>query len=1199
MIRRWCQCVREAAGKCGVFHARQNVAAIAMVAVPAFMLTPATPSFAGETPRWNIIATSNPTNVAANTPRNDVQDVTVNASGGTFTLTIETQGCGGTNTSSPIPYNATASEVQSALEALFCVGAGNVAVTGGPGGVSPYVVTFVGEHANQPVPTMTAASSSLVGAPATATVARAVEGAFAPLLIVSATNVGGSSTDGTTITLGDSLPPGLNATALSGYDAYAAGIALPGQPFFGGAMTCSTPPTLSCSYPGNVDPGDTLVVTITLGVASSGLPASVLNEASVSGGGAPAGASVSTPITIGNTPAGFGPTPGSAMAATSTTQAGAHANVTTAFSMNTRESNRVPADVKDIRFDAPPGLVGSTAGMPRCTMQHVLSQSFENPNACPSDTMVGVATVSLGGGQAGPRGGPETFVSPVYNIAPASGEPAAFAFNAILLPVRLDTSLLSDGNYGVRVAARSVSEAAVVLSTWVTLWGVPADHSGPGAHGETTEFFQSFGGPNPGQSRVPLLTNPQQCSEPLRATMSADSWTQPKPGIFVSQQAPMGTLAGCDRLSLESSFSMLPDTLQSGSPAGYALDLKVPQDASPDGLASPDVKSVKLTLPAGTVISPSAANGLATCSDARFALHSGLPGACPQESEIGNVKIKTPALEETLTGQLYLGQAPCNPCTPEDAREGRMIRLFLQAVGAGEAGVVVKLEGKGRIDQQTGQITITFENNPQLPFSELHVESDGGSSAPLANPRTCGALTSSLDLTPWSSPFTSDSTPSYGFEVNQGCFGSQFSPSFLAGSTNIQAGAYSPFTLSFGRADHDQFLSRLEMRMPPGLLGKLSSVALCKEPEAAEGECGPESLIGHVQALLGPGQNPLSVTGGQVFLTEPYNGAPFGLSIVVPAVAGPYTLAGSTGKGTVVVRATINIDPTDAHLTVKSESLPTTLDGIPLQLKAVNATIDRNEFTFNPTNCAKLAIGGALSSSEGTGASVSTPFQVANCATMPFRPKFTVLTQAGTSKANGASLHVKVTSGPGQANIRKVRVDLPRQLPSRLTTLQKACPDSTFNANPASCPAASLVGTAAAVTPVLKSPLVGPAYLVSHAAAAFPDLVVVLQGEAIRLDLIGNTDIKKGITISTFNAVPDAPVSTFDLVLPEGPHSVLGANLPAKTKGSLCRQTLTMPTLITGQNGAVIKQTIRIAVSGCPKHKARKAAGPKRAKRKR
>jgi hypothetical protein len=1210
----------------GVLRVRLMTALLVVAVVIGVVPVIASSALAAEAPRWNIVSTSNPTNLVPNAPKNEVQDVVVDATGGTFILSVtgESHTCSATD---PIPYNATAAEFQATLE--LCVGAGNIAVTGGPGNVAPYVVTFIGELADSPIPVMTANSSSLTGGAATATATETVNGAFVPVLTVTATNVGGVATDGSTITLGDSLPSGLTATAISGYDAYAARFAFAGNPAFGGAMSCSPLPALSCTYSGSVDPGDTLVVTIPLDVESSGSPPNVLNQASVTGGGAVSEATVSTPIMISDTPAAFGPSAGSVVAATSTSQAGAHPNVTTTFALNTRQFNGAAANVKDVRFDLPPGLVGSTVGMPKCTMAVVL-HGFQG-SKCPGDTMVGIATVTIGTGQLGPNGGPEMVVVPVYNITPAPGEPAAFALNALLLPVRLDTSVLSNGTYGVRVTAPDVSEAAVVLSTSITIWGVPADHTGPGVSGEASIFGQEFGGPNPGQTRVPLLTNPQQCSEPLSAAMSTDAWTNP--GVFVAANAPMGMLAGCDQLSLESSFKLLPDTLEAGVPAGYSFDLNVPQRNEPDGLATPNVKNVRLTLPVGVVVNPSAAWGLKACSDAQFfgpnrgRQEPAQPGNCPREAQVGKVRVKTPALEEALEGEVYLAEPECNPCTPEDAQDGKMIRLFLQVVSEGEGGIIVKLAGRGSINQQTGQITTTFENDPQLPFDSLKLELGGGPRATLANPRTCGPATSNLDLTPWSTPLTSDSTPFYDFDVNQGCFGPQFNPSFAAGLTNIQAGAYGPFTLSFGRGDHDQFLSGIELKTPPGLLGSLAHVPLCAEPQAAQGTCPQQSLIGHTQVLTGPGADPFLVTGGQVFLTEGYKGAPFGLSIVVPAVAGPYTLSGTTGHGTVVERAQIFIDPQTAALTVKSDPLPTVLDGIPLQLKVVNVTIDRDEFMFGPTNCAKLQIAGTLSSLEGMSAPVASPFQVTNCASLAFKPKFTVSTSGKTSKANGASLSVKLVypNAPqgAEANIHSVKVDLPKQLPSRLTTLQKACTAAQFEANPAGCPAASIVGHAKATTPLLPVPVEGPAYFVSHGGEAFPSLILVLQGYGVRIDLVGTTFISKaGITSSTFKTVPDVPVGSFELNLPQGKFSALTAN------GNLCRPTRTvtvrkrvarrvhgrvvhvertvkqtvaqplqMPTGFVAQNGAQFSQTTKIAVTGCPKKLGPQAQGKGRGKK--
>ena len=777
-------------------------------------------------------------------------------------------------------------------------------------------------------------------------------GRHTPELIITAANVGGAATDETIpVIIENSLPAGseITATSINGFDAYHSGS---GTNFGGGAaMTCSEPPALRCEYTGKVDPGDILIVHIALSVAETLPVGDYVNQAKVAGGDAPE-ASVKDPLTIGDTPAGFGPVPGSVRLLTSTNQAGAHADVTSAFTLNTSETDEVAASPKDVRFDVPPGLVGNTVGMPRCTMQRVIEQ-LRNPNSCPGDTMVGTVVVTLTEGAS--RGFNQTIVAPVYNVAPAPGEPAAFGFNAYFFPVRLDTSVLSNGNYAVRITAGGMPQAGQTLSSWITLWGVPADHSGPGEDKTLYNLLGggSFGGPNPGQTRVPLLTNPQQCSEGLSAELSTDSWANR--GVFVSSgPVSAGTLTGCDLLPFRSSFSMLPDTLEAGAPAGYSFDLNVPQRNEPDVLATPNVKSVKLTLPVGTVVSPSAAVGLKACSDAQFygpgprEQQPAQPGSCPREAQIGTVRIKTPALEEQLEGHVYLAEPECDPCTPRDAQDGKMIRLFLQVVSEGVGGIVVKLAGRGSIDQNTGQITTTFENNPQLPFDSLKLELGGGSRATLANPRTCGSATTTADLVPWSTPFTADSTPFYAFEVNQDCFSPQFHPSFTAGVTNLQAGEYGPFTLSFGRSDQDQFLGALELKTPLGLLGSLAHVPLCPEPQASQGACSQQSLIGHTQILTGPGADPFLVTGGQVFLTEGYKGAQFGLSIVVPAVAGPYTLSGTTGHGTVVVRAQIFIDPHTAALTVTSDPLPTMLDGIPLQLKVVNVTIDRAGLHVQP-----------------------------------------------------------------------------------------------------------------------------------------------------------------------------------------------------------------------------------------------------------
>ncbi|HSY40074.1 MAG TPA: hypothetical protein VLA79_11120, partial [Polyangia bacterium] len=363
---------------------------------------------------------------------------------------------------------------------------------------------------------------------------------------------------------------------------------------------------------------------------------------------------------------------------------------------------------------------------------------------------------------------------------------------------------------------------------------------------------------------------------------------------------------------------------------------------------------------------------------------------------------------------------------------------------------------------------------------------------------------------------------------------------------------------------------------------------LCDEADANAGTCSSESQIGETIVSVGLGGDPYTVTGGKVYITGPYKGAPFGLSIVNPAKAGPFDL------GKVIVRAKIDVNPETAALTITTDTegpykIPTIIDGIPLEIRHVNVNINRPGFTFNATNCSPLAVTGSLTSSEGSSSSLSVPYQVTNCAVLAFKPKLTASTQGKTSRANGASLTVKLgyPAGPYDANIARVKVELPKKLPSRLTTLQKACTAAVFEANPANCPAASIIGHATATTPVLPVPLTGPAIFVSHGNESFPSLVIVLQGYGVTVHLVGSTFISKsGITSSTFKTVPDVPVGTFELTLPEGPYSALAAN------GNLCNAKLTMPTEFVGQNGALIKTTTKIQASGCPK--AKKAAHRKK-----
>jgi hypothetical protein len=338
-----------------------------------------------------------------------------------------------------------------------------------------------------------------------------------------------------------------------------------------------------------------------------------------------------------------------------------------------------------------------------------------------------------------------------------------------------------------------------------------------------------------------------------------------------------------------------------------------------------------------------------------------------------------------------------------------------------------------------------------------------------------------------------------------------------------------------------------------------------------------------------------------VYITEHYAGAPFGLSIVNPVKAGPFDLEHDTSNPAqnpacdcVVVRARIEVNPTTAELTITTDpsgphAIPHLIDGIPVQIQKVNVLVNRPNFTFNPTNCNPMTLTGTIAADEGAAAPVSERFQVTNCAVLKFTPTLSVSTAAKASKANGASLHFKIAYPKGalgsQSWFNEAKFDLPRQLPARLTTIQKACLAATFEHNRGACPSASVIGHAVVHTPVLPVPLQGPVYFVSYGGAAFPDAVLVLDGYGVHIELHGNTFInsKTSVTSATFHDTPDVPFESIEVTIPSGPFSEFGANLPEKAHGSFCGQKLVMPTFFKAQNGLEIHKNTKVAVTGCKK----------------
>jgi hypothetical protein len=1030
-----------------------------------------------------------------------------------------------------------------------------------------------------------------------------VPGSKEAQVVVIATNLGDAKLDGskTPITITDTLPPGLKVTNVAGH------LARGKQEVGKGEMTCSPPSVqpVTCTFGEALAPYESLEVAINVEVESPTEP--LVNEVRASGGEGPGGtpgpsASAGVPLHVGAaTPYGIekfnvGVENESGSPAA---QAGEHPfQMTTTLDFNqviehlgTSEETFVrrstPALTKDVRVTLPRGLIGNPNAVEQCSSIDFSAQ-INLRNACGPDSAVGVAVVTLNEPK---NAGLTTRSVPVFNVVPAPGEPARLGFFVVKVFVTLDTSVRTGKDYAVVASVSNATTIGDVLATKVTIWGNPSDpsHDESRGWGCLESGFAANGEPCTApatRGTVPFLSMPTLCSEGLHSEVEADSWSEPGNfGTPTPSDSP--ALEGCGLLHFDPSIEVFPDTQAASSPTGLNVSVKLPQEStlSASQLAEGDAKATTLALPQGMQLNPGASDGLLACSWAQFgpAEHAteanqtnneqfspASPG-CVDQTKVGTVKIKTPLLAHELEGSAFLGEQGANPFQPP-------LVLYLVAQDP-VSGVLVKLAGHVTPDPTTGQLVSVFENTPPLPFESLDVHFLSGPRASVATPDLCGSYETTSSFVPWSG---GEAKPSASFAITSGpgggaCPGNPlpFSPGFAAGSLNTEAGAYTPFSVTIDKPDGNQALEHLTMHLPTGLAAKLASVTPCLEPQAASNTCGADSLIGHATEEAGLGGNPITLTA-PVYFTGPYKGSPFGLSVVTHAQAGPFDL------GLITVRSKIDVDPYTAAVTITSDPLPTIVKGVPVQLKHLNVMVDEHSpgFQFNPTNCNPLRIDATLTGSQGTNANVGSGFQVRDCAKLPFKPTFTASTQAKTSKLGGASLTVKVTSGPGQANIGKTRLALPIQLPSRLTTIQKACVDKVFAANPASCPEGSNIGTATIHTPVFKNPLSGPAFLVSHGNAAFPDVEFVLQGEGVTIILDGQTDIKKGITTSTFNSLPDAPVTSFETVLPQGPHSALAAN------GNLCAKPLKMPTILTGQNGFVILQTTRIKVVGCPKAKA-------------
>jgi hypothetical protein len=842
----------------------------------------------------------------------------------------------------------------------------------------------------------------------------------------------------------------------------------------------------------------------------------------------------------------------------------------TDFKLKTHLIQTVPFDavapegnVENLRVDVAPGVVTNPQTVTKCSLSDFTSTKvapgvfFES--TCPESSVIGTNTVvTVVVIEEGPFKGDffdATLKGKVYNLEQATGLGSEFG-------VALD---LEKEVAGKEIFAHTIIEGNVEWANnyhdYFLIKEIPKG---------LIESRLVFTGTTP--TTLGFLRNPTACTKPGPETTTTIT-AEPYPGEGSTEVRPYQNKVGSTGCGLNFGPSLLltPETSASDKPDGITAAVTA---AHPKEISEPDtadLSTAKVILPEGMTMNPSAAAGLAGCTRKQIGIETRNPEECPAASKIGTVELEVPTLPaHSLSGPVFLGQPEGKPI------EGPPYTIYLDAESA-RYGTKVRIEGTVTPNSTTGQLETTFKdtsqtpnNIPQAPFNEAILHFNGGAFAPIANPLKCETGKVKSEFTPFSGSTISPVSFEAGFSTNE-CSSTTFAPTQATSAIPPAAGGDTGFAFTLTRPEGQQYVEKLTTTLPPGLVGKIPTVVQCPEAQANATQesgagCPESSWIGTVRVTAGSGE-PYPFTGN-VYLTGPYQGAPYGLAIKVPTVAGPFNL------GEEVTRAKINVEPYSARVVVSS-TLPTIKGGIPIRMRSLSVSVSRPNYIINPTNCQLEAVESSVVSTFGTTANLASPFQVEGCGGLAFKPSFSAKTTGKTSKANGASLETTINQPGGQANIKSVLVTLPKQLPSRLTTLQKACPEATFAANPFACPAGSFVGSARANTPVLPTKMVGPAIFVSHGGEAFPDLDLVLQADGITVIVVGNTKITKGITTTNFATAPDVPVTSITVDLPTGSNSALAAN------GNLCVPTLVMPTVITGQNGGQVKQNTKIAITGC------------------
>jgi hypothetical protein len=842
-------------------------------------------------------------------------------------------------------------------------------------------------------------------------------------------------------------------------------------------------------------------------------------------------------------------------------------------------------DLKDLELELPAGLFENPAVIAQCSQAkfHTPRVSpFEaslSGESCPDKSQVGTVEVrsSFAGGQ------PRTFG--LFNLDPPPGAPSELGFNPYGAPVTLIPQVRqADGEYGITLVARNVPQVVDVYGLTLSIWGTPWAIAHNAQRGNClNEAEPSFGwakcsvGPPKVDRPLAYLTLPTACGASLPFSVKASSWQEPAKVATSAFNAP--GLEDCEELRFEPVASGVVTNPRASSPSGFDFNLNVnnegfllPQFRSP----SP-VKKAIVTLPEGMTINPSVGAGLSACHPAGYAAEtvSSPPGAgCPNGSKIGEFTVKTPLFEEAIEGSLFLA-------APFDNPFGSLIAVYLVAK-APERGILVKVAGKLDPDTNAGTLTATFDNLPQLPYTDLKVHFREGQRSPLATPAACGFFSTQMDLSPWGNPTiaTHNTSP---FAVTAGIEGGPcpagtpgFEPQAKGGTLNSNAGSYTPFYLHLTRRDTEQEITSYSAILPPGLTGKIAGIPYCPEAdiqraaqnsgfaETANPSCPASSEIGHTIAGYGLGPV-LTYAPGKLYLAGPFHGSTFSVVAIDAATVGPFDL------GVVIVRSAIKVNTQTAQVSIDSEGsdpIPHIIDGIPIHLRDIRVYISRPNLTINPTSCASFTLASVLSGSgalfgdpsDDSTAKATAPFQAFNCGALEFRPRISLRLKGGTKRGDYPSLRVEVRPRRGDSNIAQAKVALPPSEFLAQNHIETVCTKGQFARE--ACPGGSVIGHARAFTPLLDKPLEGNVFLRSS-SGLLPDMVIALREpeKGISIDLVGKIDSFHGGLRGTFDVIPDAPVSKFVMKLRGGKHG------PIQNSENVCTATGKSTLRFLGHNG--------------------------------